>query len=283
MRSKLVLLLDYLSTYDKVTVAFSGGVDSTLLLAAALRSLGRENVLGVISTSALHPRRETEEAEQLAAALGARLQRIDPGELRNEAFLANPPRRCYICKSLLLTGIRQAARAWNCTTIVEGSNTDDLKDYRPGLEAVRELDIKSPFLELGFGKAEIRKLSRQLELPTWNKPAFACLASRIPCRSPISRHRLNRIEQAEDAIHKLGFRQFRVRDFETTCRIEIDPDDLPRIVEKGVREELIPIFKKIGYKIITLDLEGYRTGTQNPPMIPDQERDATKRSGSFCE
>ncbi len=269
MPSNLDLLLHHLSLYEKLTVAFSGGVDSTLLLAAALKALGRQKVLGVISTSALHPRRETEEAIRLAATLGARLQTIDPGILLNDAFLTNPPRRCYICKSILLAEIGRAARDWDCATIIEGSNVDDLKDYRPGLKAVRELGIASPFLELGFGKTEIRELSRQLELPTWNKPAFACLASRIPCNSPISLPRLNRIEQAEDAVYKLGFRQFRVRDFETTCRIEVDPDDLPRMVENSAREELVPIFKRLGYRTITIDLEGYRTGALNPAGDPE--------------
>jgi len=264
MPSELRPLLTYLAAFDKVTVAFSGGVDSSLLLAAAVRALGRERVLGVVGYSALHPRREIEEARRLAELIGARTRFIATDELKHQSFRENPPERCYICKKLLLGKILEVANNWGCETVLEGSNSDDLGDYRPGLEAVRQLHIKSPFLDLKLDKADIRHLSHRLDLPTWNKPAFACLASRIPYGSPISLERLQRIEKAEDQLHRQGFRQFRVRDFDYECRIEIETDDFARLLDDRNREAIIRTCTTLGYHTISLDLKGYCRGSLNP-------------------
>jgi uncharacterized protein len=265
MTDKLQNLLSRLAACDRIAVAFSGGVDSTFLLAAAVQARGREKVLALLGESPLRPQREIEKAHRLAARLGVALQPLPTRELELEEFLANPPERCYICKRHLLGLAAAAARQWHPATIlVEGSNQDDLKEFRPGRKAVVELGVQSPLAELGFTKTEIRACSRQLGLSTWNQPAFSCLATRIPHASPITPTRLERIDKAETFLNEKGFSPVRVRDYQELCRLEISEHDLSRCLATGLRQELTQGLKKLGYRFITLDLEGFSSGSLNP-------------------
>jgi len=265
MPDKLEQLIAHLASRNHVAVAFSGGVDSTFLLAAALRALGRKKVLAILGESPLRPRRELEKAGRLAADLGVELHRLATRELTFENFLANPPERCYLCKQHLLGLALADARQWQPGSIlVEGSNRDDLDEFRPGLQAVRELGIESPLLELGFTKLEVRAASRRLGLTTWNQPAFSCLATRIPYSSPITVCRLERIEKAEAKLNELGFDPVRVRDYRELCRIEVEKKDWPRLLQEADCSHLVRELRKTGYHFVTLDLAGFRSGSLNP-------------------
>jgi uncharacterized protein len=245
-----------------IVVAFSGGVDSTFLLHTALQVLG-DKVLAVTGRSALHPTSEVEEALRLAKILGAPCQVIETEELQNPEFTANPSRRCYTCKKLLFSRILEWAKKQGMAYVAEGSNKDDVTDFRPGMEAVKELGIKTPLLDAGLCKEEIRALSRKAGLPTWNKPSRACLASRIPYGDEITVEKLNRIERAEEVIANFGIDQYRVRDHGLVARIEVEADEISRLAESQARSQLVKVIKKAGYKYVCLDLEGYRTGAMN--------------------
>jgi len=248
---------------ERVAVTFSGGVDSTLLLKVSIDVLGSGNVLALTAVSPTYPRAEREDAKTLAADMGARLIMFDSTEMEDENFLANTRERCYHCKTSLFKTVRDIAGREGYVFILEGSNADDLKDFRPGRRACLELDVRSPLLDAGLTKEEIRTLSRKLGLKTCEKPAQACLASRIPYGTAITVGRLEDIERAEAFIKGLGIAQVRVRHHGSTARIEVEENDFPLVLDH--RNEIAEELMGIGFIYVSLDLHGYRTGSMNEP------------------
>lgn len=265
MEAKYQELLAHLQTLGGALVAFSGGVDSSLLLAAAREALG-DAVLTVTATSPTFPAHDLESARLIVAQLGVRWITLETEELDDPHFRANPSNRCYFCKKKLFSLLLEKARAEGLPWVIEATNADDLTDYRPGLTAIRELGIRSPFVELGIGKQQIRRLAKELGLANWDRPSSACLASRIPYGEEITRERLARIAKAETVFRELGFRQVRVRDHGTLARIELAADDLARLLDSDLRSRVVALCKAAGYTYVTLDLQGYRTGSLNETL-----------------
>ena len=266
LSAKHQALKDYIHSLGSVAVAFSGGVDSTLLITVAHDVLG-DKALAVTIASSLIPGRELHESESFCHERNIHHEIIHVDELSIPGFKANPPDRCYICKRELFTRIMNTARAHGIMNVIEGSNLDDLGDYRPGLKAIQELGIKSPLRETGFTKAEIRELSWELGLKTWDKPSFACLASRFVYGEEITAQKLRMVEQAEQLLLDSGFRQFRVRLHGELARIEILPADFTRMLDDNTRTKIHEAFRSLGFMYVTLDLLGYRTGSMNEGII----------------
>jgi uncharacterized protein len=254
----------------RVLVAFSGGVDSTLLLKVAHEVLG-ENVLAVTAVSETLPPGELEEATTLAASIGARHQIIQSKEMANPAFRANPRNRCYYCKEELFSTLAALARAAGIPYVLDGSTLDDQSDHRPGRQAAKEYQVRSPLIEAKLSKVEIRELSRALGLPTWDKPAMACLSSRFPYGTPITGEGLRQVGGAEKALRELGFRQVRVRHHNEIARIEVGAEEIPRLLGPEMARRVVEALKAAGYTYVTVDLEGYRTGSLNVSLSRPKE------------
>ena len=243
----------------RAVVAFSGGVDSTFLLAVAVECLG-DNALAVTGVSPSLAAAEREEAAALAKRLTARHRWIETAEMDRSEYVSNTPERCYYCKTDLFERLQGLARSEGYPWVIEGANLDDLGDVRPGRQAAREQGVRSPLVEAGLDKAAIREISRALGLPTWEKPAMACLASRIPHGIPVTIERLGQVERAEAALRALGFRSVRVRHHEKIARIELPCEERGRLLDPVVGAEAVRAIRAAGYQYVVLDLEGYRPG-----------------------
>jgi len=262
LSAKLRRLQKILREMKSVLVAFSGGVDSTLLLKAAADVLGK-NVLAVIARSEMYPEKEIREATDIARTLKVRHKVIETQEIENPDFLKNPPFRCYHCKRELFSKLKEIGEKEGLVHVLDGQNVDDKGDFRPGEWAGRELGIRSPLREAGLTKSDIRALSRAFHLPTWNKPSLACLASRFPYGTAIDRKSLKRVGAAEEYLRDMGFGQLRVRHHGETARIEILPEEFRKIMNPKSRRKIVARLKKLGYLYVALDLAGYRTGSLN--------------------
>jgi uncharacterized protein len=260
---RLNRLKEILKGMGKVLVAYSGGVDSTLLLKVASDTLGKGSVVAVTALSPLYPERELVGAKEIAGGIGVRHILIESNELEIEGFSQNPPDRCYYCKKELFQKLSNLAKAEGIPFVIEGSTLDDDKDHRPGKRAIQELGIQSPLREARLTKADVREVSKDLDLPTWDKPSFACLASRFPYGEEITGNALERVDQAEAFLLSLGFKQVRVRHYQSLARIEIYPEEIGRFMEDSMRERVVRRLKEIGYTYVTLDLQGFRSGSMN--------------------
>jgi len=256
-------LKEEIKSAEGALVAFSGGIDSSLLLRVATDVLGKR-VTAVIVDTPLFSRQEIQAARRLAADLKVNLITVQIDSLEIPGVAKNTDKRCYYCKFTLFSRLKELAREMGLNRVLEGSNLDDSADFRPGREALKELGIYSPLAEAGLTKAEIRRLARYLGLSNWNKPQAACLASRIPYGQPLDRAILEKIEKGEEIIRQQGFSQVRLRHHGEIARIEIDPKEFPLWLKPGISEKVVANLKKLGYRYVTLDLDGYRTGSLNP-------------------
>jgi uncharacterized protein len=267
IKAKYNHLRDIIMEMDSVAVAFSGGVDSSFLLKVAHDILG-ENAIAVTARSCSFPERELNEARIFCAKEDIKHCICRSEELEIEGFSQNPKNRCYLCKSELFTKIWDVARRNGVSSVAEGSNVDDEGDYRPGLKAVSEYKVRSPLREAGLKKDEIRALSKMLDMSTWNKQSFACLSSRFVYGESITVKKLKMVELAEQLLLDMGFRQVRVRIHGDIARIELEPDELIMLLDAGRRSDVLSRLKELGFSYVTLDLQGYRTGSMNE-VLPE--------------
>ena len=252
--------IEILKDLGSAAVAFSGGVDSTLVSSLAREALGKR-AIAVIGRSLVDPREDLVDARRTAKKIGIALYEIDVPIMEDEFFVSNPPDRCYHCKKVLFGEISDFARSKGLRAVVDGTTKDDLSDVRPGMKAKHEFGVVSPLLEAGITKAEVRAISKKRKLPTWNRPQAACLASRIPYGTEIERDLVARIAKAERALKKIGFSQVRVRAHGPVARIEIEPDEMPRALRSRAR--ITKELKSLDFIYITLDIEGFRSGSMN--------------------
>lgn len=264
MKTKYQSLLDHLKNLGSVAVAFSGGVDSTFLAFAAVQALGDKAIAYTVDSPYI-PRWELDEAKALAMEMGIKHQFIQVGI--SESIIDNPIDRCYLCKKLLFTQIKEVAIAAGFNHVVDGSNSDDTKDYRPGMVALKELHVKSPLLENNLNKDEIRALSKSLGLSTHDKPAYACLLTRLPYDQTITQEALRRVEQSEVYLHGLGLKAVRVRSHGDLARIEVVREQRETLMNPVLMDEISQVLKTYGFRYVTIDLSGYSMGSFNPPVI----------------
>jgi pyridinium-3,5-biscarboxylic acid mononucleotide sulfurtransferase len=255
-------LINILKGYDSILVAFSGGVDSTLLLAMT-RWVPRQEVAAVTVDTPFIPRKELLAATAMADRLGISHRTLPLDIFENANVIGNTKDRCYYCKKNMISALRRLADEWGIDTLAHGANFDDLADYRPGLRAAAEMGVAAPLMAAGLTKSDIRILSREMDLEIWQKPAMACLATRIPYGTAITRPALDQIEAAEEVLQSLGFETCRVRHYAHVARIEVAPEALEAVVKEKMRKEIIRLFREIGYLHVTLDLEGYSSGRMN--------------------
>ena len=261
-KEKLEALKERLKELDSVAVAFSAGVDSSFLLKVAHDVLG-DKCIAITGQAPFFPGWEQKEAIDFCKREGIKQLIVESTQLSDEKFTSNPPDRCYHCKKSLFQKMKDVASEEGISVVVEGSNVDDLGDYRPGRKAIEELQILSPLLDVGLTKKEIRELSKDMGLPTFDKPSFACLASRVPYGEEITAEKLKQIEESEVLLMNLGFQNLRVRHHGTLARIEVPKSDMERVMKENVREEIVDGLKKIGFLYVTLDMQGYRMGSLN--------------------
>lgn len=262
LETKVTRLRECVREMERVVVCFSGGVDSTFLLAAAVDVLG-DDALALTAVSPSLPAEEGEDTRRLAAKLGARHLLIETDEVDDPRYAANPINRCYFCKTEVYGKAIQHAKRLGFAHVLDGFNVDDRQDLRPGRKAARELGVRSPLDELGFTKTDIREAARRINLPVWDKPALACLSSRFPYGTEITRERLSQVAHCERVLRRLGFRIYRVRYHDTTARIEVGSDEIPRLLGAEIREQVTREFRDAGFAHVAVDLQGYRTGSLN--------------------
>lgn len=262
LRNKMEKLETILKGYGKLLVAFSGGVDSTFLLAMARKVL-KDNVVAVTGDSPIHSTRETKDAVSMAQKMGVKQIIHETQEMTLPEFLKNPEDRCYICKKHLIQDLKKIADKMNIPNIAHGANKDDLGDYRPGFAAAEEMGVLSPLIEAGMTKADIRELSKEMGLETWDKPSMPCLATRLPYGTSITKAVVKQIEAAENILFDLGFKICRVRHHGDLARIEIVSEDFNLILDNSIRKKIVNAFKELGYLYVSLDMEGYLMGSMN--------------------
>ena len=272
LQEKYELLKDIIEKKKSAAIAFSGGVDSTFLLRVAKEVLG-DKLIAVTATSSTYPERELKEAIKYSEDIGVTHIIISSEELEIEGFASNPKNRCYYCKKELYTKINNIASANGVDYVFDGSNLDDTGDYRPGMQAAKELDVVSPLKEAGLTKNDIRDLSKELGLPTWNKPCFACLSSRFPYGNKITLPKLNMVDKAEQFLLDMGITQVRVRHHGEIARIEVEPSERENFFDIEVMNRIGNEFKKIGFTYVTLDVLGYRTGSMNEGLSEEERMD----------
>jgi uncharacterized protein len=272
LKDKYKTLQEILKDLGNVIVAYSGGVDSTFLLKAAVDTLGAENVLACISVGPIEPKRQLDLAKKAAKSIGANLKIIEADEISDPNFTANKADRCFHCKSHLCKILLDIAKEQGFAHVVFGTNYDDLDDFRPGNRAMKVFGVRSPLAEAKLTKNEIRQLSKKLGLPTADLPASPCLASRVAYGLEVTEQRLKQIDEAEEFLRSLGFIELRVRHHDAIARIEVNPQDIVKVAAEPVRSQIVKKMKSLGFKFVTVDLQGYRSGSLNEPLSEEEKR-----------